>query len=105
MQRNDLTPFHGVQPQLVGGARKFPTEVLIGLNRDNLKLHDVYGLDLVTRDLTKEVDEPRLRRLADRLPAGRPGPFDRSRTAEPVLVRDSADDDWRGLLTVRPTMR
>ena len=33
MQRRDLTPFDGVQARLVAMERKFPTEVLIGLNR------------------------------------------------------------------------
>ena len=35
MQRRDLTPFEGVQTQLIAMERKFPTEVLVGLNRDN----------------------------------------------------------------------
>src|ERR1700690_3419054 len=52
MLRRDLTPFPGVQVQLIAGNRNFPTEVLIGLNRDNPQLHDVYRLDLLTGDLT-----------------------------------------------------
>ena len=58
MQRRDLTPFEGVQTQIIAMERKFPTEVLIGLNRDNPQLHDVYRLDLVTGELTKEVENP-----------------------------------------------
>ena len=41
MQRRDLTPFDGVQTQIVATERDFPTEILIGLNKDNPQLHDV----------------------------------------------------------------
>src|SRR6266571_122055 len=52
MQRRDLTPFDNVQTQLIAGEKKFPTEILVGLNRDNPQLHDVYRLDLTTGELT-----------------------------------------------------
>ena len=58
MQRRDLTPFEGVQAQLIATEKKFPTDVLVGLNRDNPQLHDVYRLDLVTGELVKEVENP-----------------------------------------------
>jgi hypothetical protein len=58
MQRRDLTPFDGVQARLIAMERKFPTEVLVALNKDNPQLHDVYRLDLVTGELTKEVANP-----------------------------------------------
>src|SRR5713101_4714174 len=41
MQRRDLTPFEGVQAQILATEKKHPTEVLVGLNRDNPALHDV----------------------------------------------------------------
>jgi len=58
MQRRDLTPFDNVQTQLIAGEKKFPTEILVGMNRDNPQLHDVYRLDLTTGELTKEVENP-----------------------------------------------
>ena len=58
MHRRDLTPFAGVQAQIVATSKKFPTEVLVGLNRDNEQLHDVYRLDLLTGDLALEVKNP-----------------------------------------------
>ena len=33
MQRRDLTPFEGVQAQILATEKKHPTEVLVGLNR------------------------------------------------------------------------
>ena len=72
MARRDLTPFDGVQTQLIATEKKFPTEVLVGLNRDNPQLHDVYRLDLDTGELAKEVENPGLRRLGGRRQTGRP---------------------------------
>jgi dipeptidyl aminopeptidase/acylaminoacyl peptidase len=58
MERRDLTPFEGVRTQLIAMERKLPNEILIGLNRDNPQLHDVYRLDLETGKLTKELENP-----------------------------------------------
>ena len=58
MERRDLTPFEDVQVRLIAMERKLPNEILVGLNRDNPQLHDVYRLDLVTGELTKEVENP-----------------------------------------------
>jgi Tol biopolymer transport system component len=37
----DLTPFEGVQAQLIAEEKQFPPELLVGLNHDNPQLHDV----------------------------------------------------------------
>jgi WD40 repeat protein len=58
MERRDLTPFEGVQAQIIATEKKHPNEILIGLNKDNPQLHDVYRLDLTTGELVKEVDNP-----------------------------------------------
>jgi len=52
----DLTPFDGVQAQFIAYEKRFPTEMLLGLNRDDPELHDVYHLDLVTGELEKVVE-------------------------------------------------
>ncbi|MGA3151740.1 MAG: prolyl oligopeptidase family serine peptidase [Streptosporangiaceae bacterium] len=101
MQRRDLTPFDGVQTQLIAAERKFPTEILIGLNRDNEQLHDVYRLDLVTGELAKEVKNPGfVGWLADSQLVVRGAFAPQPDGSFQLLVRDSADDDWRGLLAV-----
>jgi dipeptidyl aminopeptidase/acylaminoacyl peptidase len=101
MARRDLTPFDGVQTQLIGLERDLPDEVLIGLNRDNPQLHDVYRVSLKTGELTKEEENPGFigwiadARLVIR-GAIRPAPdggFD-------LLVRDGPGSDWRELLSV-----
>jgi dipeptidyl aminopeptidase/acylaminoacyl peptidase len=58
MDRRDLTPFPGSQAQLIASERAFPDEILIGLNKDNPELHDVYRVDLKTGELTKELTNP-----------------------------------------------
>jgi dipeptidyl aminopeptidase/acylaminoacyl peptidase len=100
-EHRDLTPFDGVQTQLVALERDFPTQVLIGLNKDNPELHDVYRLDLVTGGLTKEVTNPGfIGWITDASLVVR-GAF----APEPdgslrLLVRDKADDGWREFLRV-----
>ena len=54
----DLTPLDGVQCRLIAHRKEFPNEVLLGLNKDNPQLHDVYHLDLTTGALEKVVENP-----------------------------------------------
>src|ERR1022692_184394 len=101
MARRDLTPFDGVQTQLIAMERKFPTEILIGLNRDNPELHDVYRLDLVTGQLTKEVTNPGFMGwLADAQMIVRAGFAPQPDGGAGIMVRDNADAEWRQLLAV-----
>ena len=101
MARRDLTPFDGVQTQVIGVERALPNEILIGLNRGNPQLHDVYRVRLDTGELTREEENPGFigwiadARLVIR-GAVRPAPdggFD-------LLVRDGPGRDWRELLSV-----
>jgi dipeptidyl aminopeptidase/acylaminoacyl peptidase len=101
MQRRDLTPFDEVQTQLVAMERDFPEEILIALNRDNPELHDVYRLDLASGQLTKEVENPGfIGWLADSHLVVRGAFAPQPDGGILLLVRDSADDDWRELLAV-----
>ncbi|HEX2275225.1 MAG TPA: hypothetical protein VHG90_15260, partial [Acidimicrobiales bacterium] len=54
----DLTPFEQVQARVEDADKRFPDHVLVGLNRDNPELHDVYRLDLRTAELEKVADNP-----------------------------------------------
>ncbi|MGH3187355.1 MAG: prolyl oligopeptidase family serine peptidase [Streptosporangiaceae bacterium] len=103
MARRDLTPFDGIQARILATRKSHRDEVLVGMNRQNSQLHDVYRLDLVTGELTKLIDNPGYAGwLADEdmvvrgaLAPHPDGSFD-------LLVRDSADADWRTLLTLPP---
>jgi dipeptidyl aminopeptidase/acylaminoacyl peptidase len=111
MERRDLTPFPGSQAQLIASERAFPDEILIGLNKDNPELHDVYRLDLKTGELTKELTNPGLvGMVADAKLVVRAAIQPQPDGSMLLVVRDStgsegADDggvseDWRVLLTI-----
>jgi dipeptidyl aminopeptidase/acylaminoacyl peptidase len=101
MAHRDLTPFEGVQAQLLATEKKHPSEVLVGLNRDNPALHDVYRLDLVTGNLVKEVENPGfVGWVADTELVTRAGIAMQPDGSMLVKVRDGADGDWRTLLSL-----
>jgi dipeptidyl aminopeptidase/acylaminoacyl peptidase len=102
MARRDLTPFEGVQTELIGMEREFPDELLIGLNKDNPQLHDVYRLDLTTGELTKELVNPGfIAMVADAELVVRAAVQPQPDGSALLVVRDSAaSDDWRQVLTV-----
>jgi dipeptidyl aminopeptidase/acylaminoacyl peptidase len=101
MERRDLTPFEGVQARLIAAERDFPDEILVGLNKDNQQLHDVYRLDLKTGELTKEFENPGfLQLIADREMVVRAALQPHPDGSMDLLARDSADGEWRPVLTI-----
>jgi dipeptidyl aminopeptidase/acylaminoacyl peptidase len=101
MQRRDLTPFDNVQTQLIAGEKKFPTEILVGMNRDNPQLHDVYRLDLTTGELTKEVENPGfVGWVADSQLVVRAGVAPQPDGGLVLMVRGGGGEEWRPLLSI-----
>jgi dipeptidyl aminopeptidase/acylaminoacyl peptidase len=101
MQRRDLTPFDEVQAGVIATEKKFPTEILIGLNRDNPQLHDVYRLDLVSGELVKEVENPGfIGWIADTQLVVRAGIAPQPDGGLVVMARGSAEEEWRPLLSI-----
>jgi dipeptidyl aminopeptidase/acylaminoacyl peptidase len=101
MQRRDLTPFDEVATQIIAAEKKVPTEILIGLNRDNPQLHDVYRVDLVSGELVKEVENPGfIGWIADAQLVVRAGIQPQPDGGAVVMVRDSAAEEWRQLLAI-----
>jgi dipeptidyl aminopeptidase/acylaminoacyl peptidase len=99
--KRDLTPYDGIQARIIATKKSHRDEVLVGMNRDNPQLHDVYRLDLKTGNLAKLIENPGyagwladedmvVRGALSPLPDGG---FD-------LLVRDNAEADWRTLLTI-----
>ncbi|HEU5377666.1 MAG TPA: S9 family peptidase [Ktedonobacteraceae bacterium] len=54
----DLTPFENIQAQIVHHDKHFPGELLIGMNKENPQVHDVYHLDLNSGELSRTVQNP-----------------------------------------------
>lgn len=101
MARRDLTPFDEVQVQIIAVDKRFPTELLLGLNRDNPQLHDVYHLDLVTGELEKVDENPGfVGWLADAEMLVRAGVAPQPDGGFVLMVRDSREEEWRPLITV-----
>jgi dipeptidyl aminopeptidase/acylaminoacyl peptidase len=99
----DLTPFDGVQAQLVATDKEFPDQVLVGLNKDNPELHDVYQLDLTTGKLDLVASNPGfIGWLADADLRVRCGVAPTPDGGLIVMVRDSEDAEWRQALQVGP---
>jgi dipeptidyl aminopeptidase/acylaminoacyl peptidase len=101
MAHRDLTPFDGVHTQLIGLDRRHPDEILIGLNKDNPQLHDVYRISLETGELTKVLDNPGVIGWfadADLVVRGALAP--QPDGGYNLLIRDGADDEFRVLMTV-----
>jgi dipeptidyl aminopeptidase/acylaminoacyl peptidase len=97
----DLTPFEDVQAQVVADDKKFPNELLVGLNKDNPQLHDVYHLDLETGALEKLVENPGVVGwVADAALAVRAAVQPRPDGGMNLLFRRSAEGDWETLLEV-----
>jgi dipeptidyl aminopeptidase/acylaminoacyl peptidase len=96
----DRTPFEGIQARLVSVRKRFPNDVLIGINKDNPQLHDVYRLDLTTGDLDKVAANPGfIGWLVDNDNKIRGAVAPQADGGIAVLVRDSEDTDWRPLVT------
>ena len=92
----DHTPFDGVQARLIAHRKRFPNDVLIGLNKDNAELHDVYHLDLATGALEKVASNPGFLQWvvdADLKVRGALAPQEDGGFA--LVVRDTEDGDWR----------
>lgn len=95
----DLTPFDDVQARVVGLDKRFPDHVLVGLNRDNPELHDVYSLHLPTGELEKVFENPGfIDVVVDQEFRVRAGISPTEDGGMAILVRDDEDDDWRTLL-------
>jgi dipeptidyl aminopeptidase/acylaminoacyl peptidase len=105
----DLTPFEGVQVQLLALDRRHPDHILVGLNRNNEQLHDVYRLTLATGELVKEVQNPGfVGWVADSDFQVRAGVAPTPDGGTVIMVRDAAtavdaeDAGWRPLLAAGP---
>ena len=57
-ETRDLTPFEGVQVHIIDQDKHFPNELLIGMNKENPQVHDVYHLDLTSGELTLVAKNP-----------------------------------------------
>ncbi len=100
----DLTPLPQIQAQIIATDRRFPDEVLIGLNARDKRLHDVYRLNLRTANLVLEVENPGnvTGWLADTNFRVRCAKTMRPDGGAELLVRESDTAPWQGFMTWGP---
>jgi len=100
----DLTPFPGIQAQIVGTDPLHPHELLIGLNVRDKRFHDVYRLDLRTAKATLEVENPGnvTGWLADVEFKVRCAKAMRPDGGTELLVRDTPSAAWRSFISWGP---
>lgn len=56
--QKDLTPYEGIQAQVVGLERDVPNRILVALNLRNEALHDVHSIDLPTGECRLVEENP-----------------------------------------------
>ena len=103
-ETRDLTPFEEVQAQLLAKNKRFPDTLLVGLNREDPQVHDVYRLSVSSGDLELVAKNPgnvaswvadrdfRVRGAAAATPEGG---FD-------LLFRETEEAGWRTLVSWGP---
>jgi len=97
----DLTPFENVQAQVVAADKRFPGELLIGINKDNEQLHDVYRADLASGELEKVAENPGfVGWLADAELRVRCGVAPTPDGGLAIMLRDGEQAEWAPALVV-----
>src|SRR6266571_5153466 len=103
-ETRDLTPFENVQVQVIDHDKHFPNELLIGMNKENPQVHDVYHLDLISGELSLVAKNPgnflgwvsdtnfKVRGALAATPDG----------GTELMVRENEQADWRKLITWNP---
>ena len=98
----DLTPYPGVQAQIVATEPRFPDEILVALNDRDPKLHDAWRLNLTTGERALEATNPgdAIGWLADRdFKIG----LHKAMTIDGgTLLRVRNGDGWRDFLSCGP---
>src|SRR5690606_1859563 len=93
----DFTPFEDVQVQIIAHDKHFPNDLLIGMNKDNPQVHDVYHLDLKSGNLKKVAENPgniaawevdTNLKVRGAMVATMEGGFD-------LMLRQTEDSEWR----------
>ena len=96
----DLTPFQDVRATNILKDDQHPEEVMVGLNRRDPRLFDMYRVHLVTGAITLEAENPGdvIGWTTDREFRIRAATAFRDDLSTAIRIRDSHDQPWRDLL-------
>lgn len=103
-REHDLTPFEGVQVQIIAHRKQHPNDVLIGMNKDDERLHDVYHLDLTSNaiELVEKNPGDVNSWVVDLHLAVRAAVAMTADGGSELRVRDTRDGEWRTAITWAP---
>ena len=99
--QSDLTPFDGVQVQIIHHDKRHPNELIVAMNKEDESVHDVYHLDLTSKELELVAKNPgnvanwvvdSNMAVRGAVAATEEGGFD-------LMVRDDEAAEWRTLVT------
>jgi len=98
---SDLTPFEGVQVQIIHHDRRHPNELIVAMNKEDESVHDVYHVDLRSKELQLLAKNPGNvahwvvdsdMAVRGAVAATEEGGFD-------FMVRDDVHAEWQTLIT------
>jgi protease II len=100
----DLTPYEEVQVQIVARDKHFPSELLIGMNKEDPNVHDVYHLDLTSGELELVAKNPGniSSWLADANMEVRCAMVAMTDGSFELMLRETEEAGWEKLLTWGP---
>lgn len=101
----DLTPFEGVKVEIVDADPRFPSDMLIQMNKRDPSLFDVYRLNLQTGQLDLDTENPGgvIGWLADHHLQVRVAQSVTADGSTLISVRNKVSDPWRDWMTIAPT--
>ena len=105
LETKDLTPYEGVQVEIVNADPRFPNEMLIQMNKRDPSLFDVYRLNLTTGQLELDIENPGdvIHWIADHNLQIRASQSYTSDGSTLIRVRDSVQSPWRDWLMIDPS--
>jgi len=103
-ETRDLTPFENVQTQVIDIDKHFPDELLVAMNKDNPKVHDVYHLDLTSGELSLVAKNPGnvAHWMSDANFKVRGAMAMTADGGRAVLIREDENDNWKTLVSWDP---
>ena len=96
----DFTPFDGVKVEIVDHNKFFPEDILIGMNKEDAKLHDVYNLNITTGEINLVAKNSGnvISWLADARLKVRSAVIARPDGGTELLVREDESSEWEKVI-------
>ncbi|MDO8587219.1 MAG: S9 family peptidase [Armatimonadota bacterium] len=100
----DLTQYEDIQARILAMDHRFPTEIFVGLNNRDVRLHDLYRLNLSTGEMALEIEnrEGVIDWSVDPEFQVRGACIQTSDGGIELRVRDTTESEWRSLVTWGP---